>query len=729
MNCIKKGTNLQEIIVNTIIEWAGTPPRYDIILEIDSRGANVVVIDVTNIGDDDAVNPVFLTHDEIEEALRTSKARIADTNPYMKKLRPKMTLTDQEDTELDKILKVIEPIASHNDIFDPRVRAVLVKDAAKSSGLNPKTIRRSLRRYWRSGQIKQALLPRIYRCGTGRTKDKEKDYKKLGRRGDSIGVNMDAAAEDHFRTGIKLFYENEKGRSLHYAYDKTIEVYFHKGKYEKHEVKVPQLPPSDEVPSYDQFLYFYKKNQDVVAARLARDGQHVYNLKYLAITGSSTLDADGPGSIVQLDPTLGDLHLVSEFDRTRIIGRPVIYMIIDVFSRLIVGMSVSLEAPSWLGAMLALENMVHKKVDYCREYGYTITEADWPSHHLPKAIIADRGELLSKNSDALGKLLGIKIINTPPYRPDWKAIVERFFRVLNDAVIDWVPGAIHEYLPRSGHDYRLDACLTLYELRQLLIGCVLEHNMSHEIKDYPRDKDMIADGVQAYPAELWNWGVANRRSKLRERPPAAVRTSLLPSGTASITPSGIRFNGLYYECDLAWQEKWFERARITGREPVEAAYDPRTVESIYLRLDQGRQIEECKLMPKDQMWAKFDWQDIKDRRALDKLRAREPAQLARQTKAEIHAKQEQILRDAQKKTAADRKELSRADLLRGIDENRAEERRREREKDLRLGSAVSPSSNTACSLLTPEEVEEDSFMAEQVQWLRKMRDGGSDAKQ
>src|SRR5437667_160222 len=157
-----------------------------------------------------------------------------------------------------------------------------------------------------------------------------------------------------------------------------------------------------------------------------------------------------------------------------------------------------------------------------------------------------------------------------------------------------------------------------------LIGCILEHNMSHEIKGYPRDKYMIADGVQAYPAELWNWGVANRRGKLRERPPLAVRMSLLPSGQATITPSGIRFNGLYYECDRAWTEKWFERARITGREPVLVAYDPRTVERIYLRRDFGRQIEECKLITRDQMWAQFDWQDILDRRALEKSQARKP---------------------------------------------------------------------------------------------------------
>lgn len=719
------GNDVQKMAVNAVIEWTdATEPRYDRVLKIDFRSATIVVIDVTNINDDATVRPVHLLFDVIEEAFRLSKACISNRDPYLEKLRPRMTLTDQEKIDLKRTLEIIEPIISNDDVFHPKVFTTLIKNAAKDSGRDPKMIRVSVNRYWRGGGIEQVLLPRYYQCGTNRKKDKRENYAKLGRRGDSIGVNMDPAAEEHFRTGLKLFYLNKKGRSLRYAYEKTKETFFHKGKYEKHGVEVPQLPPSDEIPSYRQFVYFFKKNQNIITTTIARKGQHAHNLQHRAIPGDSTLDAEGPGYLVQIDPTIGDVYLVSEFDRSRIIGRPVIYIIIDVFSRLIIGLSVSLEAPSWLGAMLAFENMVRKKVDFCSEYGYTITEADWPSHHLPKAIVADRGEILSKNSDSLGKILGIKVINTPPYRPDWKAIVERHFRVLNDAVINWVPGAVHEYLPRSGHDYRLDASLTLYDLRQLLIGCVLEHNMSHEIKDYPRDKDMIADGVQPYPAQLWNWGIANRRGKIRERPPASVRIDLLPPDKASITPEGIRFRGLYYECERAWEEKWFETARIKGYESVPMAYDPRTVERIYLRMDEGRQTEPCTLMPKSQMWINFDWQDIEDRRKLEKRLAAEPAQQARQLQAEIHTKQEQIIRDALEKTTAARKGLSNADLKRGISENRADELEYERAKDLRLYPSMSTTSNPPSPFLITEEVEEDSFMVEQAQWLRKMRDEG-----
>jgi putative transposase len=98
----------------------------------------------------------------------------------------------------------------------------------------------------------------------------------------------------------------------------------------------------------------------------------------------------------------------------RIIGRPVIYVVIDVFSNLIVGISVSFEGPSWIGAMLALENMALDKVSFCKENGFDIEEHEWPSCGLPREILADRGELLSKNSDDLTNSLDIRMSTTAP---------------------------------------------------------------------------------------------------------------------------------------------------------------------------------------------------------------------------------------------------------------------------------------------------------------------------
>ncbi|WP_164907503.1 hypothetical protein [Clostridium septicum] len=49
------------------------------------------------------------------------------------------------------------------------------------------------------------------------------------------------------------------------------------------------------------------------------------------------MDVSGPGSLYQIDATVADVYLVSEFNRNWIIGRPVLYMVLDSFSRMIVG--------------------------------------------------------------------------------------------------------------------------------------------------------------------------------------------------------------------------------------------------------------------------------------------------------------------------------------------------------------------------------------------------------
>lgn len=66
--------------------------------------------------------------------------------------------------------------------------------------------------------------------------------------------------------------------------------------------------------------------------------------------------------------------------------------IVDVYSRIVTGIYVGLEGPSWFGAMMSLDNMVADKMEFCKQYGIDITEEQWPTYHLPEIIIADRGE-------------------------------------------------------------------------------------------------------------------------------------------------------------------------------------------------------------------------------------------------------------------------------------------------------------------------------------------------
>uniref|UniRef100_UPI001EF29BAA hypothetical protein n=1 Tax=Acidithiobacillus ferrooxidans TaxID=920 RepID=UPI001EF29BAA len=56
----------------------------------------------------------------------------------------------------------------------------------------------------------------------------------------------------------------------------------------------------------------------------------------------------------------------------------VVYVVIDALSRMITGLYVGLEGPSWLGAMMALANAASDKKAFCRKYGISISDEDWP---------------------------------------------------------------------------------------------------------------------------------------------------------------------------------------------------------------------------------------------------------------------------------------------------------------------------------------------------------------
>src|SRR5699024_12801184 len=106
----------------------------------------------------------------------------------------------------------------------------------------------------------------------------------------------------------------------------------------------------------------------------------------------SKSETSGPATGSQIDPTIADIYLVSSLDVNRVIGRPVIYAVLVVYSRIITGLYVGLEGPSWFGAMLALDNMVADKVEFCKQYGIDITPEQWLTHHSPEIFIDDRGE-------------------------------------------------------------------------------------------------------------------------------------------------------------------------------------------------------------------------------------------------------------------------------------------------------------------------------------------------
>jgi hypothetical protein len=734
------------LCVNQVVEWlnaegASSAPRIERIIWIDVAVGQVVTIELT----DRRVLPLLRQCDEIISALETGAARVAVIDPSAGRLRTEQEIPERSRRRRDEAWELIAPLVADGAIeimLSRKMRGKRIAEIAQQSGRSKSVIYGFLERYWKGGGNKNALLPNFDRCG-GRGKRRLADSPCTGpKRGSpkkysdaasgSEGINITAEIERRFERGIKRFYETTDRLSLSQAFQRTLETFFHRGFTIINGAPTPILPPADELPTERQFRYWYERAyRDVRREKIARYGEREYQLRYRETLGDSTQMAFGPGSLYQIDATPADIYLVSSLDRTRIIGRPVIYVCIDVFSRMITGLCVTLEGPNWIGAMLALDNVVSDKVAFCAEYGITIQEEDWPCQHLPEGLLADRGEFEGYQADHLVNALNVRVSNTPPYRADWKGIIERQFRVANEKVIHFTPGAVNHPRVRGAADYRLDASLTLNEFRRLLICYALDHNQNHYLGWYRKDEWQVADGVECYPLELWNWGLRNRAGHLRALPSDLVRFHLLPRKNAMVTYRGIHLGrGLYYNCDPAQREGWFARARDRGAWKVEVSYDPRAIETIYLRLTGSPQLEPCRLLDVSRTFRGRDWHEVMDHFAREKQLAAAARDRSQQTQAALNAQQDQIISEAQEMTNAAREAAgyrSKRSRISGILDNRREEQLQERERQAwRLDA--SPEETVAETL---QETGEETYVppASHAEALRKLRERQWEPKQ
>ena len=479
-----------------------------------------------------------------------------------------------------------------------------IKEIADESGTSSTKIKKLLSRYWQRGMTKNAMLPDYSNSG-GKGKTKTLNKAKVGRpRKVSIsneyqtGINITDEVKVQFEHAINKYYRASNNYSLKDVYNFILRDFYSDRYKENGEMKY-RIWDATRIPSYHQFYYWFKKLEDPKKDIQFRKSTKEYELKHRPILSDSKSETNGPGTRFQFDATIADIYLVSSLDVNKVIGRPVIYAVLDVYSRIITGLYVGLEGPSWIGAMMALDNMVADKVGFCKQYGINITPEQWPTHHLPEIIIADRGEFEGYSVENLINNLNIKIENTTAYRGDLKGIVERKFRTFNGKVKQKAPGAIQkEYRERGDQDYRLNATLNLREFTSLIITMALHHNQK-VIDKYPVEKEMVADGLVPTPINLWNWGIQNRKGRLRTVDRNILRLNVLPRGKATISRAGIKFKNLLYGSRQAIEEQWYLKLKNRS---LEIVYDPRHIEKIYIPHDNGIDFETCILLEPSQQY-------------------------------------------------------------------------------------------------------------------------------
>lgn len=600
----------------------------------------------------------------------------------------------------DKRLATIEMLISHPEIYYRSGRGSLIQQAVDASGSAKKTLYSYLRQYWQRGCTPNALLPDYDNSGARGEKRATSD-KKLGRPrsiSPGAGAIIDSSIERMFRIVLDRYYLTEKSHSLPYAHRRFEDMF---------ETANPD-ELKENFPTIRQLRHFYEREYIWPDRIRLRANKINYQKDIKPLQGTATAGVHGPGARYEIDATIADIYLLSA-DRQSIIGRPTLYAVIDVYSRLIAGFYVGLENPSYVTAMLALVNAMTDKVQLCQSYGYNIESENWPSIGIPDAILADRGELLGYQIEYLEQAFGVRIENTPPYRGDAKGIVERNFRTLQADFKPFAPGVVTGNIvrKRGGKDYRLDATLTLDEFTKIIIGSILHRNQHSVLVKYDRDPEM-PDTLAPIPINIWQWGIQNRSGRLRNTSEAALKIALLPRQKVTLSDYGIQCFGAFYTCRELLESGWLHRTRQQRPSSFIAAYDPAAADMIYVFPDAGQpSYWECSLTDRSrefrgrsmwEMWASKQQQ--KKTIATAKLSEQE-------NKRALENVIDETIRTAEKLRPAYFGD-SKTETLAGIKKNRLEARDAER-KQRRLDSKTTDSKPKAEVRYLHEPPEDGAF--------------------
>lgn len=557
--------------------------------------------------------PVCIVIQTITSLMAEGLARVIDETPPLEVNSSEETLTPDSRARRDYLYDLIEGLVSDSgflrDYCSGRSRRVI--EHAEVKGVKPLQIYRVLNRFWKYGQHKNALLPMSSAKG-GKGIEKACSSKQRGRPIDQgvfrlrkkTSVNVDPTEKRNIAEAINLQIR-EYGK---FSYARAYCIYKRRFCEEEISAAYEQNRPTQLV-SQRQFRYWAQKLMPKEALLKEILTKSKFRSNYHGLTSSVSDRNRVPGFRYELDSTIADVYIVSEYDRERVLGKPTVYTVVDAASRMIAGVHVSMKYASWNLAREAIFNAFTSKVAYCKRYGIDISDPDWPCIGIPTQLICDRGEMIGREPEKLAQHLGSKLEFTPPYRGDAKSIVERRFGIMNEEV-HFLPGTTRgELRSRGEKDYRLDAALTINAFTRIILDLFIEHN-KERIFDELVTPEMVQHDLSPTPLNYWSYHVARHRHGLRSISESLLIANLMSPGTASVTAQGIVFDGRRYICDKATEEGWSTKARINGSWNLEARSDTSWTTNIYIRDPSGFGYLKCTLNSADRTYRDRHQADI-----------------------------------------------------------------------------------------------------------------------
>lgn len=277
--------------------------------------------------------------------------------------------------------------------------------------------------------------------------------------------------------------------------------------------------------------------------------------------------AEFPLAVVQIDHSEADVIVVE--DRTRLaMGRPWITLAIDVFSRMVVGIYVSMDRPGAAAVGICLSRAMLPKGEHLASLD---VPGDWPVCGRMRKVHADnarefRGSMLERACQEYGIDLEMRPLKTPHYGGH----IERLMGTAAGEIRK-LPGATFASpAERRGYDSEGSAALSLAEFERHLTDFLV--NVYHR---------RIHTELGVPPARQWEIGVLGDGMKtgvgLPDVPgdPERLRLDFLPFVERTVQPYGIAIDGVHYYDEVLnpWinapdtEEAKLKRSFVVRRDP------------------------------------------------------------------------------------------------------------------------------------------------------------------
>lgn len=318
-----------------------------------------------------------------------------------------------------------------------------------------------------------------------------------------------------------------------------------------------------------------------VTARVKKLGEHrLHQLRYGAESADQKYGAK-PGKIllshplerVQIDHTVVDCILVDEETRSPLF-RPWVTLLIDVYTRVIIGYYVAFHAPSLVSVACAITHAVLPKRQYLDGIGRE--DVSHPFYGTPEILHMDNAKEFRSS-----KLIAACAIHE--IKPEWRPLgkkhygghIERLIGTMMTTKVHFLPGTTMSNIVERGKiDSEKNSALTIGEFTAWFAGEVEVYNFKEH------------SALRCAPAKKWEksfispTGLVTQPKAITD--PFKFRLDFMPEERRKIHPVGIK---------MFRREYWApELKSYVGMRNVTIKYDPYTLYTAWAKIN-GEYIE------------------------------------------------------------------------------------------------------------------------------------------